>query len=54
MSPFLLFAALVMRYRWLPGALRPSRLYDTALWLSVLAIAGVGAYSIWIFIGGEA
>ena len=40
------FAALVMRYRWLPAALRPSRLADLILWLSCLAIAGAGIYAI--------
>ncbi|MEM9236792.1 MAG: Nramp family divalent metal transporter [Verrucomicrobiota bacterium] len=39
------FAALVMRYRWLPEPLKPGRLFDLALWLSALAIGAAGAYS---------
>ncbi len=40
------FAALVMRYRWLPQELRPSRKFDTALWLSCLSIAAAGIYAV--------
>ena len=36
------YAALVMRYRWLPSELRPSRLSDAALWLSAAAIMTAG------------
>ena len=36
------FAAQHFRYRRLPADLRPSRLYDILLWVSILAIAGVG------------
>ena len=41
------WAALQFRYRQLPQSLTPSRAYDVWLWLSVLAILGVGAYGIW-------
>lgn len=40
------FAALHFRYRRLPDALRPSRLYDVAFWISVLAILMVGVYGV--------
>jgi hypothetical protein len=39
------FAALVMRYRWLPPGLAPSKLYDVALLASVAAIFLVGVYT---------
>lgn len=41
-----LFAAFVMRFRWSPKQLKPSRLYDLALCLSALAIAFGGVWSI--------
>jgi Mn2+/Fe2+ NRAMP family transporter len=40
------FAAFNFRYRMLPGELRPSRFYDTALWLSAAAIVFLGVYGI--------
>ena len=39
------FAAIVMRYRWLPQELRPSPAFDLALWLSILAIVAAGVFS---------
>ena len=39
------FAALVMRYRWLPKELKPSRKFDTILWASILAIVAAGVVS---------
>lgn len=38
----IVFAALVFRYRRLSAELRPSRFYDALLWVSCLAIAGMG------------
>lgn len=38
------FAAGWMRYRELPSELRPGRVYDSLLWLSLLAITAVGVY----------
>lgn len=35
-----------LRYRLTPASLRPSRLYDAALWLSLLAIAGMTALAV--------
>ena len=40
------YAALVMRYRWLPEELKPSRSFDLILWLSCLAIAAAGIYAV--------
>ena len=40
------YAALVMRYRWLPEELKPSRSFDLILWLSCLAIAAAGVYAV--------
>lgn len=40
------YAALIMRYRWLPEELRPSRRFDLILWLSCLAIAAAGVYAV--------
>src|SRR5690606_23378503 len=40
------FAAYRFRYFRLPEALLPTRFYDIALWLSIVAILGVGVYSI--------
>lgn len=42
-----LFAALVMRTRWLPAPLKPSRFYDVILGVSAVAITGVAVYSVW-------
>jgi hypothetical protein len=39
------FAAIIMRYKWLPQELRPSRAFDLALWLSIVAIVGAGIFS---------
>ncbi|MDB4353712.1 Nramp family divalent metal transporter [Akkermansiaceae bacterium] len=39
------YASLIMRYRWLPAELRPGQFFDITLWLSSIAIAGVGVYS---------
>ncbi|MDA8968860.1 Nramp family divalent metal transporter [Akkermansiaceae bacterium] len=39
------YATLIMRYRWLPTELRPGKVFDTILWLSAAAIAGAGVYS---------
>ncbi len=41
------FAAFVMRYRWSPRQLRPSRLFDIALWTSSVAIVVVGVWAVW-------
>ena len=40
------FAAYRFRYYRLPEALIPSRFYDISLWLSIVAILGVGVYSV--------
>lgn len=40
------FAAYRFRYFRLPESLRPSRFYDICLWLSIIAILGVGVYSV--------
>ena len=40
------FAAQHFRYQRLAASLRPSRLYDTLLWASILAIFGVGVRSL--------
>lgn len=39
------YAALIMRYRWLPEELKPSRKFDAILWLSSLAIVFAGGFS---------
>ncbi|MGJ8696312.1 MAG: Nramp family divalent metal transporter [Verrucomicrobiaceae bacterium] len=39
------YATLVMRYRWLAPELRPGRKFDAILWLSALSIAAAGVYS---------
>jgi hypothetical protein len=39
------FAAMIMRYKWLPQELRPSRAFDLALWLSIIAIVAAGIVS---------
>jgi Mn2+/Fe2+ NRAMP family transporter len=39
------FAALVMRYRWLPRELQPSKRFDAVLWLSSAAIVFAGGFS---------
>ena len=40
------YAAYRFRYYRLPNSLRPTRFYDLCLWLSILAILGVGVYSV--------
>lgn len=40
------FAAYRFRYYRLPDSLKPSRFYDICLWLSIIAILGVGVYSV--------
>lgn len=40
------FAAYRFRYFRLPEMLQPSRFYDICLWLSIIAILGVGVYSV--------
>lgn len=35
-------AAFQLRYRSLPAELQPSRMYNLLLWLSIMAIVGVG------------
>ena len=40
------FAVLHFRYRNLPEALRPGRVYDTLFWISVVAIAMVALYGL--------
>lgn len=40
------YAAFYFRYRRLPEALTPSRLYDFSFWISALVIVAVGIYSI--------
>lgn len=41
-----IFAALHFRYRRLPAALRPSKVYDSWLWLSSLAITAFALYGL--------
>ena len=40
------YVALVMRYKRLPESLTPGRFYDIIFWLSAIAIAMVGVYSL--------
>lgn len=40
------FAAGWLRYRELPAALKPGPFYDLILWLSLIAICGVGVYAL--------
>jgi manganese transport protein len=40
------YVALVMRYKRLPASLIPGRFYDIIFWLSAIAIAMVGIYSL--------
>lgn len=40
------FAAYRFRYYRMPDSLKPSRFYDICLWLSIIAILGVGVYSV--------
>jgi hypothetical protein len=40
------FAAVIMRWRWLPQELKPGRIYDTILLVSMLAIASVGVWGL--------
>jgi len=39
------FAALIMRYRWLPSSLTPGKLFDSVLWLSSIAILTAGIHA---------
>lgn len=41
------YAATHLRYGRLPASLKPSRLYDVWLWLSIAAIVAVGVYSVY-------
>jgi len=51
LTTFILFivayAALIMRYRWLPDELKPSRQFDRILWLSCFAIISAGVYALY-------
>lgn len=40
------YASFIMRRRWLPEALKPGRVYDVILGLSMIAIAGVGIWGL--------
>ena len=40
------YATLVFRYNWLKPEIKPRRVYDIFLWLSILAISGVGIYTL--------
>jgi manganese transport protein len=40
------FAAIQFRYRRLPAELKPGRLYDSALWVSIAAVLGLAIYSV--------
>ncbi|MDN5204321.1 Nramp family divalent metal transporter [Fulvivirgaceae bacterium BMA10] len=41
------YASFYFRYKFLPGFLKPSRIYDLLFWLSVLSIIVVGSYGIY-------
>ena len=41
------FAAIHFRYQRLPSELKPSKVYDAFLWISIVAIAAVGVLSIY-------
>jgi len=41
------YASVYFRYRRLPGSLKPSKVYDVWLWLSVLAIVALGIYGLY-------
>ncbi len=43
----IVWVAWMYRYRELPEALKPSRLYDVFFWLSVVAILVVSGYGVW-------
>jgi len=45
-----LYATIIFRYRWLTPAIRPGMAYDLFLWISLVAIAGVGIYTIYSLI----
>ena len=40
------FATIVMRFRWLPENLKPGKVYDVILAVSMLAIACVGIWGL--------
>lgn len=42
-----IYATLIFRYRWLKTELKPGFLYEIFLWLSILAVGGVGVYTIY-------
>lgn len=44
------YAALHMRYHWLPEALKPSRVFDAYLWLSAAAIAFAAFFAAFSFL----
>ena len=54
MLPVIGVTALWLRYRRVDVALRPGRVWDVMLWLSVAAFGVVGAWSLWTRLGGVA
>lgn len=42
-----IYATLIFRYRWLKPELKPGWMYEIFLWLSILAIGGVGVYTVY-------
>jgi Mn2+/Fe2+ NRAMP family transporter len=44
------YATLVFRYRWLKRELKPGITYEFFLWISILAIGGVGVYTVYSLI----
>ena len=42
-----LYATFIFRYRWLKENIKPGIFYDLFLWLSIIAVTGVGVYSIY-------
>lgn len=45
-----IFTTVVFRYRWLKENIRPGIIYDLFLWISILAIGGVGIYTVYSLI----
>ena len=42
-----IYAAILFRYRWLKTEIRPGKAYDLFLWISILAISGVGVFTVY-------
>ena len=42
-----IYATWIFRYRWSGNSIKPGPIYDIFLWLSIIAIGGVGIYTIY-------